>query len=153
MEFLDQHVLWWHWVAMGLALIGVEILIGAFIVIWFGVAAMAVGALDYLHPLPFSAQLFVWAALSLLLTYIYWHWLRRHEMSLAVGQSEGEHAGIRGRIVEVLDGGRYKAYFDLPVLGDREWIVETETDEPLRAGDTVHVAKVYGQIIKVTKGE
>ena len=153
MEYLDQHILWWHWVVLGLVLIGIEILSGTFIIIWFGVAALVVGTLRYFYPFAFSWQLLVWSILSLLLTFIYWKWFHKHEKPLPIGQSEGEYAGIKGTIVEVLSNGRYKAYFDLPVLGDREWIVEAEGDEELVIGDTIYVSHVYGQIIKVKKGE
>lgn len=153
MEYLDHHVLWWHWIVLGILLMAAEILAGTFIIVWFGVAAVIVGALLYFVHLSFSMQLFLWAVLSPLLTFVYWRWFRRHERAIPIGQSEGEYAGIQGRIVEVLGQGRYKAYFDLPVLGDRNWIVESIDKEPLDAGDPIHVVRVYGQIIKIAKGE
>jgi membrane protein implicated in regulation of membrane protease activity len=66
-----------------------------------------------------------------------------------VGQSEGEYVHIPGRITEVLGSRRYRAEFELPVLGDRKWVVESET--PLEVDDIIEVSEVYGQIIKVCK--
>ncbi len=137
---------------LGLLLIALEILTGTFIIIWFGIGAIVVGGLIYLYPLSFAWQLFIWAILSLILTFIYWRWFHTHEPPLPIGQSEGEYAGIKGKIIEVLGNGRYRAYFDLPVLGDREWIVESEENEELKEGDTIYVSRVYGQIIKIKKG-
>ena len=151
MEFLDQHILWWHWFVVGLVLIALEILTGTFIIIWFGISALIIGGIRYFYLFSFAWQLFYWASLSLILTFIYWRWFHKNENILPIGQSEGEYAGIKGKIIEVLDNNRYKAYFELPILGDREWIVESE-DEKLKKGDTIYVSRVFGQIIKVKKG-
>lgn len=41
-------ILWWHWLALGLALVVLEIATpGAFFIIFFGVAALVVGILAY----------------------------------------------------------------------------------------------------------
>ena len=149
MEFLSQHILWWHWIVLGIALSAAEILIPSFIVIWFGMAALIVGVVDYLFGTDFATELFLWSILSLMLTFIYWRWFKKHEPPLPIGQSEGEYADIPGVITEEIGNGRYRARFDLPVLGDREWIVETENHEALKKGDAITVTRVYGQIIKV----
>ncbi len=152
MEWLLQ-ILWWHWVVFGLLLIGIEILSGTFIIIWFGIAALIVGGISYFYSIDFSWQLLIWSLLSLLLTFIYWRWFHKHEKPLPIGQSEGEYRGIKGKITQIIGNNRYKAYFELPVLGDREWVVEAEESEELNIGDPIYVSHVYGQIIKVKKGE
>jgi len=153
MEFLSETILWWHWIVLGIVLVAAEILIPSFIVIWFGVAAIIVGAVDYLYQTSFTNELFLWAALSLVMVGLYYLYFRRKEPVSHVGQSEGEYADIPGIIIEDMEEGRYRARFDLPVLGDRVWIVESEKGIPLKEGDHIKVDRVYGQIIKVTKLE
>ena len=153
MEFLTQHILWWHWIVLGIVLVAAEIVIPSFIVIWFGIAALAVGAVDYLWETTFTEELFLWTGLSIVLLALYFLFFKRRETVPTVGQSEGEYANIPGVITEDLDEGRYRARFDLPVLGDRVWIVESSGGRRFREGDRIKVDRVYGQIIKVSKLE
>jgi membrane protein implicated in regulation of membrane protease activity len=153
MEALTQTVQWWHWVVLGIVLVAAEIVIPSFIVIWFGVAALAVGATVYLFAPAFDIQLYLWSGLSVLLLLAYWKYFKKAEPEVPVGQSEGEYAGIEGKVLEVLGEGRYRARFELPVLGDRVWIVETENGESLEEGDPILVSHVYGQILKVKKAQ
>ncbi|WP_456451071.1 NfeD family protein [Hydrogenimonas sp.] len=151
MEFLSQSVLWWHWVVLGIALSAAEILIPSFIVIWFGVAAIVVGAVDYFFHTGFTTELYLWSGLSVALLVAYWKYFKKAEKPVSVGQSEGEYADIPGIVLEDLGEGRYRARFDLPVLGDRVWVVESEDGQRLEEGDPILVSRVYGQIIKVKK--
>ncbi len=148
MEWLSAHVLWWHWIVVGIVLATSEIFVPSFVIIWPGVAAIAVGIVDFFVPLEFSTQLYLWTALSVLLLLAWFGYFKKTWRS-PVGQAEGEYVHIPGKITEKLDGTRYRAEFELPVLGDRRWVVESL--EALNVGDTVEVAKVYGQIIKVKK--
>jgi len=78
---------------------------------------------------------------------------QRDEIVSRVGQSEGEYKNTSGVITEDLGDGRFRAHFELPILGDRIWIVESQSREKLSVGDQVKVSKVYGQIVKVFKIE
>ncbi|WP_456392899.1 NfeD family protein [Nitratifractor sp.] len=148
MEWMDAQVLWWHWVVLGILLAAAEIVVPSLIIIWFGIAAVLIGLLDFFCGCTFATELYLWAGLSVVLLAAWFGYFRRTWRS-SVGQAEGEHAHIPGRITEVLDSRRYRAEFDLPVLGDRRWVVESK--EPLSVGDEIEVARVYGQIVKVRK--
>lgn len=148
MEWLSVHILWWHWVVIGIVLTAAEIVVPSLVIIWLGIAAIVIGAVDYLCHCSFSTELYLWTGLSVLLLSAWFGYFRRTWRS-EIGQAEGEHLHIPGRIVEALGSGRFRAEFDLPVLGDRRWVVEAR--EPLKIGDEVEVAKVYGQIVKVRK--
>jgi membrane protein implicated in regulation of membrane protease activity len=148
MEWMSLHVLWWHWVVLGILLTAAEIVVPSLVIIWLGLAALVVGALDWFCHCSFSTELYLWTGLSVLLLALWFGYFRRTRRSL-VGQAEGEHLHIPGRITEKLANGRYRAEFELPVLGDRRWVVESR--EPLEVGDPVEVVRVYGQIIKVHK--
>jgi membrane protein implicated in regulation of membrane protease activity len=151
MEFLSETVSWWHWIVLGITLIAAEIVIPSFIIIWFGIAALIVGGLDYLFHTTFTNELFLWAGLSAILLGGWLRFFKKDEIVSSVGQSEGEYKDTPGIITEELGDGRFRARFELPVLGDRVWIVETQNAETLAAGDHVKVSRVYGQIIKVIK--
>ena len=148
MEWLNANVLWWHWVVLGILFVAAEIVVPSLVIIWLGIAAIIVGAVDWLFSPEFSTQLYLWTGLSVLLLLAWFGYFKKTWRS-PVGQAEGEHAHIPGHITEKLDGSRYRAEFELPVLGDRRWVVESR--EALKVGDPVEVAKVYGQIIKVKK--
>lgn len=47
---IDQSLLWWVLVSMGVALLIAELFIGAFIVMWFGIGAVITGVLTLLVP-------------------------------------------------------------------------------------------------------
>ena len=148
MEWLNNNVLWWHWVVFGIILTAAEIAVPSFVIIWLGIAAIIVGVVEYLFSPLFSTQLYLWTFLSVLFLLIWFVYFKKTFRS-PVGQSEGEYVHIPGRITEVLGSRRYRAEFELPVLGDRKWVVESET--PLEVDDIIEVSEVYGQIIKVCK--
>lgn len=58
------------WLVIGLALCAVETLAPGAFFIWFGAAAAIVGAIDYLWPMAFEAQLVLFAALVAVLVLI-----------------------------------------------------------------------------------
>jgi membrane protein implicated in regulation of membrane protease activity len=139
---------WWIWVVLGIVLTAAEIVVPSLVIIWLGIAAIVVGVTETLCHCRLATQLYLWAGLSVLLLAAWFGYFRRTWRS-SVGQAEGEYIHIPGRITERLEGQRYRAEFELPVLGDRRWVVESR--EPLEAGDEVEVAKVYGQIVKVRR--
>ncbi|WP_456431749.1 NfeD family protein [Nitratifractor sp.] len=141
-------IAWWIWIVLGMVLVVSELLLSSFILLWLGVAALVVGMLHLIFVLSLSAQLYWWSILSVALLLLWFGYFRRTRR-LSVGQSEGEYAHIPGKILESKGDGRYLAEFDLPVLGDRRWIVESA--EELHPGDPIEVRSVHGQIIKVKK--
>lgn len=46
-----MELVWWHWLALGLLLIGSELLLPAFYLIWFGLGALLTGLVVALVPL------------------------------------------------------------------------------------------------------
>ena len=46
----EPTVLWWHWLAFGLVLVGAELVVPSFTIVWFGLAACLVGVLLLLVP-------------------------------------------------------------------------------------------------------
>jgi len=64
MEFLDQ-IVYWHWLVVGVVLIGAEMLDGSGHVIWLGISALLVGFLHWMIPgMPWLAQIVIFALAS-----------------------------------------------------------------------------------------
>lgn len=59
-------LLYWHWIVLGLLLITTELFAPLFIMLWLGIAAVVVGVILGVSDIAFSAQLVIWATLSLL---------------------------------------------------------------------------------------
>ncbi len=148
MEWLDNNVLWWHWIVVGIVFVAAEIIVPSFVIVWLGLAAIIVGAVDYFAQPSFSTELYMWTLLSVFFLALWFSYFKK-TWRASVGQAKGEYIHIKGSVIEVLGGRRYRAEFELPVLGDRRWIVESARE--LEVGDTIEVDKVYGQIIKVNK--
>lgn len=138
---------WWAWVLLGLGLLGLEVLTpGGFFVLFFGLAALVVGALAglgltgpaWLQWLLFS----VLAAGSLVL------FRRRLVERLRASGDATMTGGLVGDVAILLD--------DLPpgAVGKAElrgtaWSVRHEGAETLRRGRRCRVARVDGLLLHV----
>ena len=62
-------ILWWHWLTLGFVLIGLELVVPSFTIIWFGLGAVIVSLIMALLPTyPLPAQLLTWSGASVILT-------------------------------------------------------------------------------------
>jgi membrane protein implicated in regulation of membrane protease activity len=146
-------VLWWHWAALGLVLIGLELVIPSFTIVWFGLGACLVGLILLLAPgTPLSLQIFVWAAASAACT---WFWFRYFKPKMAdrtkSGMSGEAIVGETGMMLRGvsshLERGRIR--FAIPVLGAEEW--DCISRDVLRAGDYARVTGIEGHVLNVEK--
>jgi inner membrane protein len=62
MAFIDAH---WLWIAAGLLLLGLEIVVSGIFLFWVGLAAIATGLILWILPLSLTAQLMLFAILGL----------------------------------------------------------------------------------------
>ncbi len=139
----------WHWWAIALVLMIVEVtFFGAFVLIWIGVAAAAVGVALLLMPeLSWQGQFFIWGALSagLLLA---WFKYRKNNPSC----SDEPHLNKRGRqyigqtftLEEAVENGRGKINVD-----DTVWNVSSPED--FKKGTKVKVTALEGTTLSVEK--
>ena len=68
---------YWHWLVLGMVLIGFEIFIPSFTVLWFGLGALVVALALLVSPdLPMGWQLFSWAILSTAFALAWFKYLR-----------------------------------------------------------------------------
>lgn len=139
--------LWLIWFSLGIILCVAEIFIPGTVIIWWGLSSLVVSAITYIFDLNFLNGTILCVIMSIICLMAWFRWFRNKFVTFT-GQAE-EYKQITGQIVNRLTNNRYNAVFDLPVLGDREWIVEST--EELSPGDKIQIEKVYGQILKVKK--
>lgn len=142
---------WWHWIIAGFCLIGLELIIPSFTIIWFGLGALVVGLIKAVWSgFPTAGQIFLWSIASIWFTTIWFKYLKPKNRTHA-GLSKEGIVGESGIIIRGTEDsyGKGVVRFRISVLGADEWTCYSE--QVLRVGDNVRVVDIEGQILKVTK--
>lgn len=133
----------WCWVVGGLVLVGAEMLLPGFFLLWIGFAAILVGALSFLLPLSLYLQFILFAFFSPLMMILgkkYLKTLRESDSPLLNERSKQ----MIGRVIvlnnPIVDGRAQVA------IGDSVWMVE---GPDLDKGSHVIVIGVEGNRLKV----
>lgn len=140
-----QQVQPWHWWVLGLALLTLEVLAPGVFFVWLALAALALGVIVGVLPLPVMVQLLLFCVLSVVAVVLG----RRYVNRLPLGGAEGDPLNLGahrlvGRTVTVtapiVNGvGRVR-------VGDSEWRA-TGPDAPL--GASVLVVGAEGATLRV----
>ncbi len=142
-------LMWWHWVALGLGLVALEMFVSTFFLIWFGLGALITGLILFFAPLNFTAQLLLWAVASTTMVAIWLKYFKTPDHTHA-GQAKEGVVGISGLMTRpVTETGEGEILFQRPVLGADRWPVVA--DAPIAAGERARVVDVLGQTLKVIK--
>jgi inner membrane protein len=141
----------WHWAAFGLLLLVAEMVVPAFVLLWFGAAALVVAAVyGFVDPnMAWETQLMLWAILSVVSVGA-WH---THRMLSAQGVGWDTVSGLNRRA----DGLVGKVYvLAEPMVGLRgtlkvgDTIWRVEAHEPdLPAGTRVEITTAVGTLLHV----
>jgi len=86
---------WWHWAVGGIALVVAELVVPSFVLIWFGVGALAVALMAAMVDAGLTAQLAVWLVVSLALVAAWFKVFRPNMHKTKVGMAD---AGVVGEI-------------------------------------------------------
>ena len=143
---------WWYWIITGFLLIGLELIVPSFTIIWFGLGALVVGAIKLLwSDFPLAGQILLWAVASISFTVMWFKYLKPKNNRSSAGMSKEGIVGETGIIIRGTDDsyGRGIVRFRISVLGADEWSCYSEV--VLHVGDTVRVTDIEGQILKVTR--
>jgi membrane protein implicated in regulation of membrane protease activity len=144
-----MELLWWHWVVLGLVLIGVEMLVPTFYLIWFGLGALLVGLCTAVLPLGFTGQVAIWTVASVAMVLLWFRYLKPKTKTLA-GASDVRMVGEIGLMIrEVAPFERGELRFQRPLAGSETW--PCIADETIPVGTRVRVVAHEGNILKVTK--
>lgn len=138
---------WWHWVVLGMGLIGLELLVPAFYLLWLGLGAMATGLVVALLPLGFTGQWVLWSVASALMAGAWMKYFRNPDRTHA-GQAKEGALGVVGLVTRAVDElSQGEILFQRPVLGSDRWPVVA--DRPIAAGRKARVVDVLGQTLKI----
>lgn len=141
--------LWWHWLVLGMVLVGIEMLTPTFFLLWFGLGALLTGLLVAVTPLGLTAQLLIWAATSLVMTFAWLKYFKNPDRTRA-GQAKEGVLGSTGLVSKAItDLAEGEILFQRPVLGADRW--PAVADAPIPAGVKARVVDVLGQTLKVER--
>ena len=145
-EIINNSMIWWYWIIIGIILITAEIFVPIFVVIWFGVSAIIIGCIDWIFPISFQVELTLWIVLSILFTVLWFKFFKEKTLTHS-GQSDNNY-DIKGVVTQKIDReNRGEVKFDSPILGDTKWVAFS--DEKLSLGARVEIVDIKGQLIKV----
>ncbi|MEJ2694631.1 MAG: NfeD family protein [Candidatus Thiodiazotropha sp.] len=149
---MSFEILYWHWVVFGVLLVLSEIVLTSFFILWFGVAAIIIGAVLYFAPgLSLSWQIFIWTLLSSLLAVVWFKYLK--PLSIDRTKAGLSREAILGEVGQVISAPgeerRGRMRFPAPILGADEWMIISS--EKLAEGDRVRVKDVSGNSLLVEK--
>lgn len=142
-DFL-QGLQWWHWWILAAVLAAVETLLPGVLAIWFAAAAMMVGALLLVVPVPWPLQMVLFAALGVVALVLWRRFRKPDEYESApttLNQRGQRYMGQTFTLVEAIQDGNGKVQ-----VGDTVWLVQG-SDAP--AGTKVRVVGVNGAVLQV----
>lgn len=142
-DFIEfNHWLWW---VLGISLLGIEVLVSGFFLMWAGIAAGIVGFIAWLYPpLPFPVEIFLFAVLSVTNIFLWRMYQKRHPTAtsdITLNRRGDQYVGRRLTLKKSIVNGRGKAKID-----DTIWKIEGPDCE---AGTNVKVVATEGSILKV----
>ena len=145
-EFLNETVLWWHWIVLGIALLIWDMTLGTFFILGLGIAAIIVGILDMFIDTSFTVELTIWMILSILVIAVWFKWFREQPVTES-GQSNYRLDTLGVVMEDIQPHSRGKVTFDTPVLGNTSWHAISKVD--LDKGTRVKIVQINGQLIEV----
>jgi membrane protein implicated in regulation of membrane protease activity len=142
---------WWHWGALGVALMVSELVIPTMVLLWFGLGALLVALAHYLFPgLSLVAELLIWIVSSVALVVLWFKVFKPGHHKTLIGRSSAQAIGEVGLLVgDVGPFQKSQVRFQKPLFGSDVW--ECIADEEIKAGERVKIVSVEGSILKITK--
>lgn len=139
-----QGLQWWHWWIAAAVLAAIETFLPGAMAIWFAAAAVVVGGLLLVVPIPWQLQLVLFGALGVVAILV-WRRFRHPDapesQQAALNQRGNKYIGQSYTLVEPIQGGSGKIQ-----VGDSVWLAHGP-DAPV--GARVRVVAVDGVVLKV----
>ena len=150
-----ENYLWIFWAVLGAILIIAEIFTTGFVLLWFGIGALAAGLAAFvgIHSIP--AQFLIFALVSIALTAasrtIFVNYFSRERTG---GDLKSGVEALPGKIGTVVSSSRGALHEGaVKVYGSTWTAFPVDGEEPLEAGDRVIVERVQGASIYVRRVE
>lgn len=142
----------WHWGALGLLLLLIEIFTLSFASFWFGISALVTAIFLWFLPMSLGLQIVFWLSTSVLSCVIWFRYIQpKFKTRTRAGLGGASIIGERGLIVEMATAHRpAKVRFSIPQLGASEWACRC-LDGELNVGDKVVVINIVGNELIVSK--
>lgn len=140
-------IVFWHWWALGVLLLIVELLVPGMFMIWMGEAAFVVGLILWVFPgLVLEYQVIAFSALSVVSIAVFRRYLKRYPVTTdrpLLNRRADQYVGRVFTLEEPIVNGRGRIRVD-----DSSWRVEGEDCE---RGTRVRVSAAEGVILRVEK--
>ncbi len=148
-----ENYIWIFWTILGAILVIAEIFTTGFVLLWFGIGALAAGlaGLIGIHSIPL--QFLIFAVVSIALTAasrtIFVNYFSREKSG---GDLKSGFEGLPGRIGTVVSSSRGALHEGaVKVFGSTWTAYPADGEEPLEAGDRVVVERIQGASIYVRR--
>jgi hypothetical protein len=142
-----QQLEFWHWLALGLALLLAELVTGSTYLLWPAVAAWITGLAAMILGVPWAAQLIIFALAAIALL-LFARPLVKNRLLMGpetdVNEPGKQLSGARAVAVQAFEQGLGRVR-----LGDTEW--RAASDEPIAEGDAVTVTGTDGATLQVRR--
>jgi membrane protein implicated in regulation of membrane protease activity len=150
-----ESYLWIFWAILGAVLVVAEIFTTGFVLLWFGIGALAAGLAGLLGVNSIIAQFLIFAIVSIALTAasrtIFVNYFSREKSG---GDLKTGVEGLPGKIGTVVSSSRGPLHEGaVKVFGSTWTAYPAEGEEPLEAGDRVEVERIQGASIYVKRIE
>jgi hypothetical protein len=135
---------WWHWWIAAAVLAVFETFIPGAVAIWFAAAAVVIGAVLLVVPIPWQLQLILFGALGVAAIFIYRRYRGVQDLASdqpLLNQRASQYVGQTFTLTEALSGGNGKIR-----VGDSVWLVK---GADLPEGARVRVIGVRGAVFDV----
>jgi len=150
-----QDYLWIFWAILGAVLVVAEIFTTGFVLLWFGVGALAAGLAGLFGIHSIIAQFLIFAVVSIALTAasrtIFVNYFSREKSGGDLKSGAESLPGKIGTVVSSSRGAMHEGA--VKVFGSTWTAYPAEGEEPLEAGDRVEVVRIQGASIYVRRIE
>jgi membrane protein implicated in regulation of membrane protease activity len=145
--------LWIFWAILGAVLVVAEVFTTGFVLLWFGIGALAAGLAGLLGMHSIILQFLIFAVVSISLTAasrtIFVNYFSREKSG---GDLKSGAESLPGKIGTVVSSSRGSMHEGaVKVFGSTWTAYPAEGEEPLEAGDRVEVTRIQGASIYVRR--
>ncbi len=141
-------ITFWHWLALGFALLIAELIGTAGYLLWLGLSALLVGFLLSILPMSWQFQWLSFATFSMVTTWLWWRRQfksdKKSDASRELNQKSKQLVGQTIRLDENFPAGKGRIK-----LGDTTWSAQSDCD--IEVGAIVEVIEVNGIVLTIRK--
>ena len=150
-----ENYIWIFWIILGAILVIAEIFTTGFVLLWFGIGALAAGLAGLVGIHSITLQFLIFAVVSIALTAasrtIFVNYFSREKSG---GDLKSGFEGLPGKMGTVVSSSRGALHEGaVKVFGSTWTAYPADGEEPLEAGDRVVVERIQGASIYVRRFE